>query len=113
MKLDNLYDLQTELKLDQVSPATKLLEKRRKMYEVNEAFEIQKSDFKKQEALFYKQEEAIRDRDFNIQKDLIRFCRFLQENEAKKLRVRLKRRRTSATRRRRRPRRSSRNRLTK
>ena len=42
-----MYDLQTELKLDQVSPATKLLEKRRKMYEVNEAFEIQKNDFKK------------------------------------------------------------------
>lgn len=32
---------------DTVSPATKLLEKRRKMYEVHEAFEAQKEEFKK------------------------------------------------------------------
>ena len=30
-----------------ISPATKLLEKRRKMYEVHEAFEAQKNEFKK------------------------------------------------------------------
>jgi len=30
-----------------VSPATKLLEKRRKMYEIHEAFESQKDEFKK------------------------------------------------------------------
>lgn len=32
---------------DTVSPATKLLEKRRKMYEVHEAFEMQKDEYKK------------------------------------------------------------------
>ena len=31
-----------------VSPATKLLEKRRKMYEIHEEFEAKKEDFKSQ-----------------------------------------------------------------
>jgi len=35
------------LQLDSVSPATRLLEKRRLMYEVQKAFEDQKEDFKK------------------------------------------------------------------
>lgn len=30
-----------------VSPATKLLEKRRKMYEIHEAFEAEKEEFRK------------------------------------------------------------------
>jgi hypothetical protein len=33
--------------LDSVSPATRLLEKRRLMYEVQETYEAQKEDFKK------------------------------------------------------------------
>lgn len=40
---NNLANLQFET----VSPATKLLEKRRKMYEVHEAFEAQKEEYKK------------------------------------------------------------------
>lgn len=35
------------VQFDSVSPATKLLEKRRRMYEVHEAFEAQKQEFKK------------------------------------------------------------------
>jgi hypothetical protein len=35
------------MQLDMVSPATRLLEKRRVMYEVQKAFEDQKEDFKK------------------------------------------------------------------
>jgi hypothetical protein len=37
------------MQLDMVSPATRLLEKRRVMYEVQKAFEDQKEDFKKEE----------------------------------------------------------------
>jgi hypothetical protein len=37
----------TQLQYDNVSPATKLLEKRRNMYEVHEAFELQKDEYKK------------------------------------------------------------------
>ena len=39
--------LPNHIQFDTVSPATKLLEKRRKMYEVHEAFEAQKEEFKK------------------------------------------------------------------
>ena len=35
------------IQFDTVSPATKLLEKRRMMYEVHEAFEQQKEEFRK------------------------------------------------------------------
>ena len=35
------------LQMDTVSPATRLLEKRRVMYEVQEAFEVEKKNFKK------------------------------------------------------------------
>lgn len=39
--------LPQHMQLDMVSPATRLLEKRRVMYEVQKAFEDQKEDFKK------------------------------------------------------------------
>lgn len=77
----------THIHFDTVSPATKLLEKRRMMYEVHEAFEAQKEEFKKQETQFKQQESEIRNRDLQIQEDLIKFCRYLQENESKKTRA--------------------------
>ncbi len=39
--------LPQHLQMDTVSPATRLLEKRRLMYEVQEAFDNQKNEFKK------------------------------------------------------------------
>jgi hypothetical protein len=39
--------LPQHLQIDSVSPATRLLEKRRLMYEVQKAFEDQKEDFHK------------------------------------------------------------------
>jgi DNA repair exonuclease SbcCD ATPase subunit len=77
----------THIHFDTVSPATKLLEKRRMMYEVHEAFEAQKEEFKKQESNFKVQEAEIRNRDLQIQEDLIKFCRYLQENDSKKIRA--------------------------
>jgi len=47
MKKTEKKKLPNHLQYDTVSPATKLLEKRRKMYEVHEAFEAQKEEFKK------------------------------------------------------------------
>jgi len=47
MKAPEKKKLPNHLQFDTVSPATKLLEKRRKMYEVHEAFEAQKEEFKK------------------------------------------------------------------
>lgn len=37
----------SHIQFDTVSPATRLLEKRRRMYEVHEAFEAQKEEYKK------------------------------------------------------------------
>jgi hypothetical protein len=75
------------IQFDTVSPATKLLEKRRMMYEVHEAFEQQKEEFRKQDEAFKRQEQLIRERDLTIQEELIRFCKFLQDNDAKKIRA--------------------------
>jgi chromosome segregation ATPase len=87
MKKGQSSKIPNHIQFDTVSPATKLLEKRRQMYEVHEAFETQKEQYKNQEDAFKKQEEIIRDRDLQIQEDLITYCKFLQDNEAKKARA--------------------------
>lgn len=46
-----------------VSPATKLLEKRRKMYEIHEAFEAEKDEFRQKEVGFQEEEEKIKSKD--------------------------------------------------
>ena len=45
------------LTLDHVSPATRLLEKRRQMFEVQEALDIQKEEFARREEAFRRREE--------------------------------------------------------
>ena len=46
-----------------VSPATKLLDKRRSMYEINSKFERQKDEFTEQELKFKKKEKELKDKD--------------------------------------------------
>jgi hypothetical protein len=75
------------LPLEGVSPATKLLEKRRLMYEIQEAFERAKDDEKQREEVFKNKEAQLRARDLFIQEQLINFNKFLQENESKKLKA--------------------------
>lgn len=122
-----------------VSPATRLLEKQRQMFEVQEALEIQKQEFARkvrnakththhrqqhthahitdnithvahtctsltswyrkhhasmlapqtspQEEAFRKREEALKQRDLELQESLIRFSKFLQENDSKRARA--------------------------
>jgi hypothetical protein len=66
------------MNLDEVSPATRLLEKRRQMFEVQEALETQKEEFARREELFKRREEALRKQDLELQQQLIRFNKFLQ-----------------------------------
>lgn len=73
----------SQIQHDTVSPATKLLEKRRMLYEVQEAFEQQKEEYTRQEENYKKQEEMIRDSDLKIQEDLVRFWKYLVENKNK------------------------------
>jgi chromosome segregation ATPase len=75
------------LKKDFNSPATKLLDKRRELYKAYEDFETQKEEYKKKEEEFKQKEQKIRDSDSKIQQELIMFCKFLQDNENKRLRA--------------------------
>mmetsp|Transcript_44864 Transcript_44864/g.105235 ORF Transcript_44864/g.105235 Transcript_44864/m.105235 type:complete len:304 (-) Transcript_44864:378-1289(-) len=76
-----------QMNLDDVSPATRLLEKRRQMFEVQEALETQKEEFARREELFKRREEALRKQDLELQQQLIRFNKFLQENDSKTARA--------------------------
>ena len=51
--VNNKMSLPNHIQFDTVSPATKLLEKRRKMYEVHEAFEQQKEEFKRYKYILF------------------------------------------------------------
>merc|ERR1712060_917986 len=72
------------LQLDSVSPATRLLEKRRLMYEVQKAFEDQKKDFEAEEERCRVREKELREKDILIQDNLIRFSSFLQQQDQRK-----------------------------
>ncbi|CAM9761112.1 unnamed protein product, partial [Chrysoparadoxa australica] len=73
--------------LDHVSPATRLLERRRQMFEMQEALETQKEEFARHEETFKRREEALRKKDLELQESLIKFNKFLQENESKRNRA--------------------------
>ena len=73
--------------MEGISPATKLLEKRRLMYEIQESFGMAKDDEKQREEVFKTKEAQLRARDLFIQEQLITFNKFLQDNEIKKSRA--------------------------
>ncbi|KAK9839645.1 hypothetical protein WJX81_002971 [Elliptochloris bilobata] len=75
------------LVLEHVSPATRLLEKRRQIFEVQEALEQQKQDYARKEEVFRRREEGLKKKDLELQASLIRFSKFLQENDAKRARA--------------------------
>lgn len=72
---------------DHVSPATRLLEKRRQMFEVQEALNAQKDEFARREDAFRRREDGLRRKDLELQESLIKFNKFLQENESKRNRA--------------------------
>lgn len=73
-----------DVELESMSPATKLLEKRRLMYEEQEKYELNKDNFKKEEENFKNQEAELIKKDFSLQNHMIGFSNILQENERKK-----------------------------
>ena len=75
------------LSLDHVSPATRLLEKRRQMFEVQEALDLQKDEYSRRQDAFGRREAALRRKDLELQESLIKFNKFLQENESKRNRA--------------------------
>jgi myosin heavy subunit len=79
--------LTQSLLFDKVSPATRLLEKRRQMFEVEDALTAQKEDFARREEAFHRREDGLRRKDLELQDSLIKFNKFLRENEAKRVRA--------------------------
>lgn len=73
--------------IEHVSPATRLLEKRRQMFEVQEALEVQKQEFNRREEVFQRREEGLRKKDLELQESLVKFSKFLQENDTKRTRA--------------------------
>ena len=71
-------NLPQTLMLDHVSAATRLLEKRRQMFEVQEALSAQKEEFNRREDAFRRREEGLRRKDLVLQESLIKFNKFLQ-----------------------------------
>jgi methyl-accepting chemotaxis protein len=83
----NNSSLPQTLIFDHVSPATRLLEKRRQMFEVQEALNSQKEEFSRREDAFRRREDGLRRTDLKLQSDLIIWNKFLQENEQKRMRA--------------------------
>jgi len=73
--------------LDNVSQATKLLEKRREMYEAQDQLEIQRERYKKKEDDFKREEEKLVKKDQKLQQQLFKFNKFLQDATAKQRRA--------------------------
>lgn len=67
-------------KLDTVSPATRLLDKRRKMYENQEAYIAKKKHFTQAEFEFQTKEAELREEDNKLQTSLISYATFLDTN---------------------------------
>ena len=84
--VDKKIKLPDSLSIDKVSPATRLLEKRRLMYEIQKAFENQKREFEEEEKKCRVREKELREKDILIQDNLIRFSSFLQQQDTRKRR---------------------------
>lgn len=67
--------------------ASRILEKRRQLSEVHDALEAQKDEFARKIDAFRRREDALRKKDLRLQDSLIKFNKFLQENENKRTRA--------------------------
>ena len=85
--------LPTTLMFDHVSPATRLLEKRRQMFEVQEALNSQKDEFNRREDAYRRREDGLRRKDLELQESLIfgheRLARELQYIKAFSIELRV------------------------
>nr|CCA13900.1 conserved hypothetical protein [Albugo laibachii Nc14] len=75
------------LSIENVSSATRLLEKRRQMFEVQDALDLQKEEYARQEDSFSRREDQLRRKDLEMQESLVKFNTFLEENELKRSRA--------------------------
>merc|ERR1719326_2169986 len=73
--------------LKQTTPATELLEKKKELADVEDALEAQKEDFRlRMESLKQRRAELER-KEYQLQENLLKFDRFLKENDARRERA--------------------------
>ncbi|KAA0161548.1 hypothetical protein FNF28_05005 [Cafeteria roenbergensis] len=75
------------LVIDHVAPMTRLLEKRRQMFEVQEALDAQKEEFARREEAARRREEELRKKDLDLQTSLIHYNKTITANEDKRQRA--------------------------
>ncbi|XP_041455783.1 coiled-coil domain-containing protein 42 homolog [Lytechinus variegatus] len=81
---DKLLVKMPEREDDHLTPATRLLEKRREMSEVEQALAAQKEEFQmKMESLQQRREELER-KEYQLKESLLKFDKFLKENDSKR-----------------------------
>uniref|UniRef100_H2Y4L5 DUF4200 domain-containing protein n=1 Tax=Ciona savignyi TaxID=51511 RepID=H2Y4L5_CIOSA len=84
---DKLLVKMPEREDDHLTPATRLLEKRREMAEVEQALTAQKEEFQmKMESLQQRREELER-KEHQLKESLLKFDKFLKENDSKRARA--------------------------
>ncbi|KAL3858096.1 hypothetical protein ACJMK2_012707 [Sinanodonta woodiana] len=84
---DKLLVKMPEREDDHLTPATRLLEKRREMAEVEQALAAQKEEFQmKMESLQQRREELER-KEYQLKESLLKFDKFLKENDSKRARA--------------------------
>ena len=70
---------------EHASAATRLLERRRAMFEVQEKLEYQKEASRQKEAEFKKREEQMEEKDVALQEHLLKFSKFLQKKDTQRI----------------------------
>lgn len=84
----NMHELDYQsITLNSTCTNTRILEYKRQLSLVDDALEAQKEDFVRKMDAFRRREEALKRKDLRLQESLIRFNKFLQENENKKSRA--------------------------
>ncbi|XP_069134847.1 coiled-coil domain-containing protein 42 homolog isoform X1 [Argopecten irradians] len=84
---DKLLVKMPEREDDHLTPATRLLEKRREMAEVEQALAAQKEEFQmKMESLQQRREELER-KEYQLKESLLKFDHFLKDNDSKRARA--------------------------
>jgi chromosome segregation ATPase len=76
--------------MDMVSPATRLLEKRRQMYEEQIKYDDKIKETKRHELEFRETEKEIRQKDLAMMESMIQFSVFLQSNDQQKMQAKEK-----------------------
>ncbi|XP_041347860.1 coiled-coil domain-containing protein 42 homolog [Gigantopelta aegis] len=84
---DKLLVKMPEREDDHLTPATRLLEKRREMAEVEQALAAQKEEFQMKMESLQQRREELEKKEYQLKESLLKFDKFLKENDSKRARA--------------------------